>query len=246
MKDFIKEALLTEAANMIAKQVKAGKVFESALEAIADELCLESDEVAELKTRAKKVPTPKVVEDEGDMGFEDLPDETGVSDHTIEFTNPDDLEAAVGVLMYKGIPWINKGTNFMVFDGPDSVAKAQEALNRRWDFVNHEDRTVAFIEFDNLEDYKKVLDFIASKKMAVMLGRTGDLAGDLDQEIEESLASHNNAKKEAKKAGLPAPEMPSHAISYKALRKDAQLNLNEVDAAFDRPARAMRVVKRWK
>jgi hypothetical protein len=180
------------------------------------------------------------------LGDEDEPEADGIPNDSIKFHNAEELETALGVLMYKGIPWVNKTDTYINFEDANVVAKAHDALKRRWDFVNNADRTVAVLEFDNLEDYQKVLDFIATKNMTVLRGTNEELSDDLDQELAEAEEAHKKAKKDAKETGLPAPEEPSHSLSYKALHKDKLTDVKSLDVLYDRGARCLRVVKRWK
>ena len=253
MKDLIFEALVAEAQFRVAEHTIKGTKLDEAIDEVAREMELEESEVQELASRVKK---PKVVkEDEvdmddlmSDMGNEEpeTDQQIGSADNAIFFGSPDELETAMGVLMYKGIPWVTKGEDHMVFQDSSFVAKAHDALKRRWDFVNKDERTVAILEFDNIDDYQKVLDFIASKNMTVMKGTNDELMSDMDQELAEAEAAHKKAKKDAKETGQPVPEAPTQAMSYTALHKDKLTDVKSLDAAYDSTARCLRIVKRWK
>lgn len=252
MNHLITEAILAEAQFLLAEKTITGVSLDEAIREVASELHLDRKEVSALRERAKKVPTPKpVVEDDevdmddlmGDMDGEKTPE---VSGDAIHFNSPDELETAVGVLMYKGIPWVSKTQDSIQFADATDVGKAHDALKRRWDFVNQDERTVAILEFDNLEDYQKVLDFIASKKMTVLKGTNDELVDDMDQALAEAEAAHKKAKKDAKEQGIEAPEAPLQSISYKALHKDKLTDVSSLDALYDNTARCLRIVKRWK
>ena len=252
MNKLIFETLIAEASFRVAERTIKGVALDEAIREVSAEMELEETEVSELQTRAKKAPTPKpVVEDDeidmdelvSDMGDEETPE---VSGDAIHFNSPDELETAVGVLMYKGIPWVNKTQDSIQFADATDVGKAHDALKRRWDFVNQDERTVAVLEFDNLEDYQKVLDFIASKKMTVLKGTNDELVDDMDQALAEAEAAHKKAKKDAKEQGIEAPEAPLQSISYKALHKDKLTDVSSLDALYDNTARCLRIVKRWK
>lgn len=251
MKDLIFEALVTEAQFRVVEHTNKGAVLDEAISQVARELQLEEAEVEELTQRAKKKPNPKPVKEDDEVDMDDLMSELGSgetddTEHAIYFSSPDELETAVGVLMYKGIPWLRKGDDFLEFQDSSFVAKAHDALKRRWDFVNKDERTVAVLEFDNIDDYQKVLDFIASKNMTVLKGSNDELASDIDQELAEAEAAHKKAKKDAKETGQPVPEMPQQSMSYKALHKDKLMDVKALDASYDTTARSLRVVKRWK
>jgi hypothetical protein len=251
MKDLIFESMIIEASARVSKLTRKGKSLNEAIALVAEDMELNSPEVKELETRAKKAPKPKVVEDEVDLdaAVADLEDEESTSetpDNTICFANDEELESALGVLMYKGIPWVSRDATSVTFMTPDHVREAHEALKRRWDFVNNDERTVAVIEFDNLDDYAKVVDFIASKRMMVVKGSNDELIEDADQAQAAADADYKKAKKAAKEAGLPDPEAPSKNMSYNAVHKDAILDAKSLDVLYDDSARCLRVVKRWK
>lgn len=87
----------------------------------------------------------------------------------------DDVEAATGILMYKSIPWASKDQDQITFDNVEDLDRAKSVLARRWDFVDSDPQIVASIEFDNLDDYEQVLDFIKSKKLLVDVMGTNTL-----------------------------------------------------------------------
>lgn len=257
MKDLIFEALVAEAQFRVAEHTIKGAKLDEAITEVAREMELEESEVQELTQRVKKKPSKPVREEEEvDMDdlMSDMDSDESESGHksaapdsnAIYFSSPDELETAMGVLMYKGIPWISKNEDSVVFQDSSFVAKAHDALKRRWDFVNNDERTVAILEFDNLDDYQKVLDFLATKNMTVLKGSNDELMSDLDQELSEAEAAHKKAKKDAKESGQPVPEEPTQAMSYKALHKDKLTDVKSLDAAYDSTARCLRVVKRWK
>lgn len=255
MSNLIFEALVAEAQFRVAEHTIKGVAVDEAISEVAREMELVSEEVAELTTRVKKVTSPKPVqEDEVDMGdiVSDMdddsqaPDDEASADNTIEFGSDEELETAMGVLMYKGIPWVNRTSTSVTFMTPDQVRDAHEALKRRWDFVNREKRVVANIEFDNLEDYAKVLDYLASKNMTVLVVDSDALDQDLDLEISEAEADYKTAKKLAKDAGDPVPEKLAQGMSYRALHKDSQVDPKALDPLSDSSSRTIRVAKRWK
>lgn len=259
MNNLIFETLLAEAQFRVAEKTITGITLDEAIYEVTNEMHLDRREVTELHERAKKAPSIKPVREDdavdvGDMmssmGDDDADadpaSEPQTSDNTISFDSDEELETAMGVLMYKGIPWVNRGITSVTFMTPDHVREAHEALKRRWDFVNHDERTVAVIEFDNIADYQNVLDYIASKRMTVLIGSNDELAQDMDQELEEANADYKRARKEAKEMGLPAPEASAQSMSYRALHKDKLTDVKTLDPATDTQSRCVRVVKRWK
>ena len=256
MNKLIFETMLAEASFQVAKLATTGVEINEAIREVAVAMELDESEVEELTTRTKKAPRPKPVREDDEVDMDDMMDGLGddedpagepvTADNTIAFDSDNELETAMGVLMYKGIPWVNRGLTSVTFMTPDHVRDAHEALKRRWDFVNHDERTVAVIEFDNVADYQKVLDFIASKNMTVLMGSNDELSNDMEQELAEADADHKRARKAAKEAGLPAPEAAPLNMSYRALHKDKLTDTKTLDPVSDSQARCVRVVKRWK
>jgi hypothetical protein len=252
--ELIFETILAEASFRLAEKTITGIALDEAIREVSSEMELNKPEVEELHMRSKKLAPPQVVED--DLDINDVMDDMGddadpkdgveTMDNTISFGSAEELETAMGVLMYKGIPWVHRDVTSVTFMTPDQVRDAHEALKRRWDFINHDDRTVATIEFDNVADYEKVLEFIASKNMTLLLSDANDLTGDLEQELAEADADHKRARKAAREAGLPDPEVPSHNMSYRALHKDKLTDPRSLQPLTDNDARSVRVVKRWK
>jgi len=247
MNDLIFETLLAEAQFRVAKKTIKGISLDEAIQEVSNEMELDAPEVNELTVRAKKTPSPKpVAEDDAEEVETDIEVESADQPNQIKFGSPDELDTAVGVLMYKGIPWISKTLDTITFDNSNDMADAHDALKRRWDFVNLEQRTVAVLEFDNLDDYNKVLDFISSKNMTVLQADLGDLDADIDLELAEAETAHKKAKKDAKEMGLPAPAAVSQDMSYQALHKDKIIDPKSLEPFYDADSRALRVVKRWK
>lgn len=254
MNKLIFETLLAEASFRVAEKTITGISIDEAIHEVAGEMELDKSEINELTTRAKKAPRakPVVEDDDSDEGdhtdhedTEEPEDDAGEPSNSLVFNTPEELDTAIGVLMYKGIAWTGKSGNGVSFENTEDVKKAKEALGRRWDFINSNPRVVATLQFDNLEDYSKVLDFIASKKMGV-ISTEADLEPDLDMQIEEAAAQYKRAKRDAKASGLPAPEMPAEDMSFKALHKDNLVDPASLDVLADNAARALHVVKRWK
>jgi hypothetical protein len=256
MSNLIFETLLAEAQFRLAEKTITGISLDEAIHEVTAELELDRSEVLALQERAKKLPTQKVVEDDFEaamdgLGADDVEDSEPSSDsstpNSIEFQGGDDIETAVGVLMYKGIPWNTRTTSRLVFQNSTDLTSAKEALDRRWDFVSADQRTVAQITFDNLEDYQKVLDFIASKKMTVVVSEGHeDLDEDLDLETAKIQEDHKKAKKDAKEMGLEMPMEPEAQMSFTALRKDRADDPRTMNPLIDPRSRNITVSKRWK
>lgn len=244
MADLIFETLLTEAISRVKYLITKGMILEDAINEISNEMELNRMENQELSIRLKKNPTPKqpVIEDD----VEDDSIDIQSSSNSIEFADEIEMEQALAVLMYKSVPWIRRLGNRLEFADAEIVNKAHDALKRRWDFIDLEERVVAQINFDNLQDYNKVLDFMSSKNMTILKGVLQDLDQDRDLEIEEALVAHKREKKVAKETGQISPAEPSSDMSYKALHRDKRLDAKDLDPFSDKTSRIVRVVKRWR
>ena len=222
--------------------VKTGSSIDEAIKNVAGSFTLTIRESSEIRERVKKA-APVVSEPVAEEQLtEEIPEVVG---NSIKFT-AEDLDTAVGVLMYKGIPWLSKNENSLTFDSPALVEQAKEALGRRWEFVNAQPRRVAMVEFDNLSDYQKVLEFMASKKMNAMVMESDNLEEDIELENSLNEQAFKKATKEAKISGQPAPEKQSQAMSYSAQRKDTAVDLSALDPIKEASARSIRITKRWK
>lgn len=189
----IKECLLDEAEAMVAKYCTSGREKMAGILETARIMNLEEDEIEELKTRMDD-PIYPVEPDEVDAG------------NKIWFDTEEDLNQAVGMWMYKGVAWSSKGSEdgsyFIEFPNKEILLKANEVIKRRWDLVDADQRTVGLIQFDNLKDYSKVLDFILKSNMMVSFGSTiSDIGEDYDIEatgsskkpVEATLSNHDGS-----------------------------------------------------
>lgn len=189
----IRECLLEEAEAMAAEYCLSGlDKKESILEA-AKRMGLEEDEIEDLTARMEDSKYP-VAPDEPDAG------------NKIWFDTEEDLNQAVGMWMYKGVAWSSKGEEdgsyFIEFPNKETLLKANEVIKRRWDLVDADQRTVGLIQFDNLKDYNKVLDFVLKSNMMVTFGATiPNMGEDYDIEatgsskkpVEATLANHDGS-----------------------------------------------------
>lgn len=249
MSNIIFETMIREASARLTALVESGVEYDSAILDVAETMELDHPEVAELRTRNKKAPTVKVVEDDID---EEKVEEANVtaSGNSIFFESADELDQATGILMYKGIPWANKGMDgskhSVTFESQEALTKAHSALKRRWDFVESNSRKVAVIEFDNLDDYASVLEFIGRKGSML---ETYD-AGALDEDFNSSQAALEEefkaASKAAKAAGETLPERAVECAAYNARHKDRRLDISEMNINGDPAHRAIKVRRKIK
>lgn len=231
MKDIILETLLAEATKKVSKLVKKGKDRKDAVKEVAEDMDLTDVETDELETRIEAIPADEM------PSLADLKPEANV----INFTNPDEVEQASGILMYKSIPWRVKSVNppFISFDTKDELVEAKDALKRRWDFLEGCNRTVGVVEFDNLDEFEKVLDFIRRSGFMTENTPSDDLAEDI---LDELAAPAEDKKPRRIKESDIVPK--DHA--YKAVPKNHSV-VN--DGTFDpqsRHNRSIKVRKKWK
>lgn len=94
-----------------------------------------------------------------------------IRNECIWFEDAAQADQATGMLMYKSIPWQSRGMednqSYIQFDNAEQLDRAYGALSRRWDFIDQNPKKVAMIEFDNLDDYQRVVDFMIRQGMSV-------------------------------------------------------------------------------
>lgn len=226
------ESMISEALDKI--QARSGSINDAVNE-VANELNLTNKERSALAERARKVTT---VTNEG-PGEGLIVDEPGHSTalstgNSLNFGSEDDMDQATGMLMYKGIPWKSKhkeeGQFLVEFDSETQLKEAQAVLKRKFDFVESTPRRVGVVQFDNLADYSKVLEYM--NKQGMMIECSGEATLDEDAEIEEGL-------------NVELDQAPSIGRSY-AARPRGSNALSGMDVFENREARSIVVRKRWK
>lgn len=129
--------------------------------------------------------------------------------NSIYFTVPDEIDDATGMLMYQNVPWESKGAtdekNYIQFANNDTLSSAMKVLGRKYDFVDNDVKIVGTINFDNVSDYKKVLDFMLKQGMLVNFSDPSELddiqiAEDDDQENNEGKSVVAKSKSKVEKA----------------------------------------------
>lgn len=175
-------ALLEEAEYKIREKVKKGKDKNEAIKEVSDDMNLDGNEQDALQTIFDN-PTAAVATEENPYP------------NSIYFEDPADITSAIGVLMYSNIPWESKSANtenpYIQFADQNSLKKAMDVLNRKWDFINNQRDNVATISFDNISDYKKVMDFINKNGMFINFDDNSELDEDIAQVEKEKVIDHN-------------------------------------------------------
>lgn len=255
MADIIFEALLAEASIKVSKLVRKGKSLDESIKHVAKAMELTEAEATELAERTKKdppkKPEPKAVAQE--VKEEEIT-ETPNSDlnESLYFSSLEEVEQATGVLMHKGIAWGSKGTDgsghYLQFESKVQLEKAHDALKRRWDFVGKSPRKVAVVEFDNLQDYEKVMEFMNKSGLMIEFAEQENESLDEDFSIIENMIREQTkeAEKAAKDGFIPPAVMEAPARSYSARAKTGRLDLTGIDIYEGRKNRHARIRKRWR
>lgn len=231
MKDIILESMLIEAEKKVKKLVRKGKEKEQAIKEVALEMEMTGNEVDALAGRvaaasAEQMPTPQ---------------DLAPTQNVIGFKNPEEVEQAAGILMYKGIPWRIKSTNpcFISFDNSNVLTEAKDALARRWDFLESANRTVATIEFDNLDEYNRVVEFIRKNNLTAQACANDKLSEDIADELAASVAKNKGKK-------VAPVDICAKNQAYEAVAKGySKLNENNF-ATNDKNCRSLKIRKKWK
>ena len=234
MKNIIFETLLLEAEKEVKKLVKKGKTRKEATKKVAEDMGLDSAEAEELDMRVDAAPV-------ADMP---APADMAPDANVIHFKSPEEVDQASGILMYKNLPWRMKSANpcFISFDTEAALMEAKDALKRRWDFLEDQNRTVASIEFDNLDEYNKVLDFVRRSNFTVVPTENTNLSEDILDELATVAGETKSGR--AKKINESDIVAKSHA--YKAVTKGySQLNTDNF-SPNNRSDRSVKIRKKWK
>lgn len=175
----IEEAVRKIRSHKIMDSVKLKKITDF----VVKEMCLEEDEIETVKSL---LSTP------------DLPVEIETPDNFIEFSTLEDLNQGLGMLMLKGIPWSSKTETFpfiITFPNNELLVSAQETLRKKWNMVDAQQRTVGVIQFDNLKDYEKTLDFLEKSNMLVTYGNK--ISPVMDDYQEETVGGYSAISKQS-------------------------------------------------
>lgn len=231
MKNIILESLLIEAEKKVKKLVRKGEAKDKAIKEVALEMELTGNETDELTNRVAAA-TPAQMPSPQDLA----PDQ-----NVIGFKNPEEVEQAAGILMYKSIPWRIKSTSpcFISFDNSNVLAEAKDALCRRWDFLESANRTVATIEFDNLDEYNRVVEFIRKNNLTAQANPNSKLSEDIMDEL-VSTVSKNKGKK------VSPTDISARNHAYEAVAKGYSKINEDNFAANDKSCRSLKIRKKWK
>jgi hypothetical protein len=238
---FILEALLTEAEEKVMRKIKRGKKKSAAIDEVAADMDLTSDEIIKFKDRvsSKIIPAEPLALDVPPVDSASALVNTPSSD-CIYFENAEEADQAAGILMYKGIPWKSKDSAnnkpFIQFDDKAGMDEAHEALKRRWDFVESSDRKVAVVEFDNLSDYERVVEYMHKQGMLVDFGGDHELSEDAMEVVRSSKG----------KGKLKEEDVTASDNSYTAINRSKRSEREDVNVWDNRSQRVAKTRKRWR
>lgn len=237
----IKETLLLEAEKKVKKLVAKGADRQKAAKKVAKDMDLTVNETDELVANVEALPV------------QDIPGPTDLAptDNVLNFKDQEEVEQAAGILMYKSMPWRMKSTSpaFISFDNAESLNKAKDALKRRWDFLENIDRTVAVIAFDNLDEYKKVLDYIERSHFIVtpITDESKTQSGmDLSEDLMDELTAAAGKTKTGRAKQVRDEDITARGNAYRAVPKGFS-QLAQKNFSADNPQdRSVKVRKKWK
>lgn len=239
--DMFLEDYIEQVVKDARRMIRQGTDVNKAIAHVANEFLLSPSEreilLRRLGWKRNKVENTLAESQEEEEIIELMEDNTA---NSIEFTCEEEQLKAVGMLMYKGIPWSTKGNRsgvfYLGFDSPELLESAKEILSRKWHFVENEPRRAAVIEFDNLEDYHKVLEFMDKQNMIVEITATETL----DEKLDDEDSLENEEDREPDKQAISYS--PDGFVAY---LKDKKVSLNELDVFSDKNARFVKVRKSW-
>jgi hypothetical protein len=223
--------MLLEAEKKVKKLVRKGKGKEQAIKEVASDMEMTGNEIDALTGRvASASPEQKP-----------SPQDLAPSQNVISFKNPEEVEQAAGILMYKGIPWRIKSPNpcFISFDDSKVLSEAKEALARRWDFLESANRTVATIEFDNLDEYNRVVEFIRKNNLTAQANPNSTLSEDISDELVASVAKNKGKK-------IAPVDICAKNQAYEAVSKGYSKVNEDNFASNDKNCRSLKIRKKWK
>jgi hypothetical protein len=190
------KAILYEAESAARSFIRKGCDISKAVKMTVEQLSLTTVETLALFERLRK-PDPVKKEPVLETPIDEEHDDR---QKVLYFENTDELDEAVQILMDKSIDWTEKATTatrpYVQFADDTKLSEAQSALRRKWDFVESRKRLVAAVQFDNLRDYTKVLEFMRRQGMLLEFNEGLTLDEDYDQLQTNAATEQKSAEKE--------------------------------------------------
>jgi division protein CdvB (Snf7/Vps24/ESCRT-III family) len=235
----IQEQYVLAAVKTARKYLEKGADLRKVVKRVAEHYCLEPIEQQQLNERLRK-PEPQT---QGSVKVDDGLAEDTVRERVIYFETQEQLDEAVSNLMERGIAWSNKSVNeakpYVQFADDAALSEAQSALRRKYDFVESRQRLVASVQFDNLDDYSKVLEYMRRQGMLIEYQENVDLDEDYDQYVSRIAEEKRLAQKENR----PFTEMSGITAFTAKPRTSAP---NRVDPVRESRFRMASTRKRWR
>ena len=236
---FVFEQLMIVAEGTARRYLDKGASLNKAVAKVTETYGLEPNESKLLVERLRK-PEPKAIEPLQNDGLVEDAD----LDHVIYFDNQKQLDEAVQHLMDRSIDWSQKSSgenkSFVQFADSNKLAEAQSALRRKYDFVESRQRLVASMQFDNLHDYSKVLEFM--RRQGMLIEYSGDV--DLDEDYDQYISRIAEEKRTAEKENRPYTESKSVTSFVAKSRIDS--TKSRVDPVKESRFRMANARKRWR
>lgn len=228
--------VIESAVEVVRMKKKEGIPEDKALLSTKDEFDLNEDEFNVVKNSINSPRKTHELDQKEITTDNDIP-------LSIKFSSEDDASKAIGILMYKEIPWKSKEIInpdvYIVFDNIDRFNDAVKVLSRKWDFVEKEPRVVARIDFDNLNDFKQVIQYMNKIGLFVEINDNNDI--ELQEDFDKQIDEYNRIKN--KKKGTKNPE---ENCSLMAKTREALFDNNTLDESIIDRLRKLRVRRRWR
>jgi hypothetical protein len=229
---YIFNLLMLEAESSVKRLVKRGISRQDATAKVIAEMALNENEAEHLQDVVNSTPVSEMPS----------PDDLSPNENVICFKTSADVDTAASILMLNKVPWRIKSTQpcFISFDNPACVSNARNVLSRKWDFVESENRNVATISFDNLDEYNKVLAFIRKNGFAVDTSGVEMLGEDLSDELAEKI------KKRPKDNKIEEFDISAKNHKFDALSKNDSVLESPDFSHTNKQHRSIKIRKKWK
>lgn len=154
--------LIEMALEKIYSLVSNKKTLSESIDMASKEYHLSEEEKDEINKVLDKASKSDYEDD-----FDVVDDIIQKPDYVIYFDSEEDLSNSIGRLMYNKVPWteqISDKRYGIKFVNQEDLDKAIKVL-KNYEFISDNDISVASIVFDDIEDFKTVMEFITKNQM---------------------------------------------------------------------------------
>ena len=154
--------LIEMALEKIYSLVSNKKTLSESIDMASKEYHLSEEEKDEINKVLDKASKSDYEDD-----FDVVDDIIQKPDYVIYFDSEEDLSNSIGRLMYNKVPWteqISDKRYGIKFGNQEDLDKAIKVL-KNYEFISDNDISVASIVFDDIEDFKTVMEFITKNQM---------------------------------------------------------------------------------